>query len=76
MYMKDWIERLENFLKMTGKEVLQNAGTISHEQALKKAEEEYEKFKEQNKDMLTKAEEHFLKQIESAGKQIENKKTE
>ena len=71
MYMKDWIERLDAFLKMTGNEVLQNAGTISHEQALNKAKEEYEKYKELNKNKLTNVEEHFLKQIESTSKNIE-----
>lgn len=70
MYMKDWIERLDDFLKMTGNEVLENAGTISHEQALKKAKEEYEKFKELNKNTLSKAEEHFLKQIENTNKKL------
>lgn len=70
MYMKDWIERLDDFLKMTGKDVLQNAGTISHEQALKKATEEYDKFKELNKNALSKVEEHFLKQIENTNKKL------
>jgi hypothetical protein len=74
MYMKDWIERLDDFLKMTGNEVLQHAGTISHEQALKKANEEYKKFKEINQQILSKAEEDFLKQLETTGKQIEIKK--
>ena len=74
MYMKDWIERLDDFLKMTGNEVLQNAGTISHEQALKKAKVEYEKYKELNKNTLTKAEEDFIKQIDKTTKSIENKK--
>lgn len=74
MYMKDWIERLDDFLKMTGNEILQHAGTISHEQALKKANEEYKKFKEINQQILSKAEEDFLKQLETTGKQIEIKK--
>ena len=39
MYMKDWIERLDDFLKMTGNNILQHAGTISHEQAMIKATE-------------------------------------
>lgn len=34
MYMKDWISRLDDFLRMTGNDILQNAGSISHEQAL------------------------------------------
>ena len=70
MYMQDWIERLDDFLKMTGKDILQNAGTISHEQALKKATEEYEKSKEINKNTLSKVEEHFLKQIENTNKKL------
>lgn len=70
MYMKDWIERLDDFLKMTGNEVLQSAGIISHEQALKKATEEYDKFKELNKNTLSKVEEHFLKQIENTNKKL------
>jgi hypothetical protein len=76
MYMKDWMERLNDFLKMTGKEILQNAGTVSHEQALKKAKEEYEKYKALNQNTLSKAEEHFLEQIENTSKQIENKNYE
>ena len=44
MYMKDWVERLHDFLKMTGKEILHHGGTISHQQAIDKAKTEYEKF--------------------------------
>lgn len=73
MYMKDCVERLDDFLKMTGNEILQNAGMISHEQALKKAKLEYDKYKELNKNTLTKAEEHFIKQIDKTSKGIENK---
>ena len=40
MYMKDWIEQLDTFLKMKRKEILNHAGTISHEQALQKAHAE------------------------------------
>lgn len=76
MYMKDWIERLDDFLKMTGNDVLANAGTVSHEQALKKAGAEYDKFKELNKNTLSKAEEHFLKQIEITSKLIESRDRE
>ena len=68
MYMKDWVERLDDFLKMTGNDILQNAGTISHKQALKKASEEYEKFKEKAKDELSQVEKHFVQQIEQTEK--------
>jgi hypothetical protein len=49
MYMKDWIERLDTILKLNGRELLSHAGKISHEMAMNKAEEEYEKFKAQKK---------------------------
>lgn len=68
MFMRDWIERLDDFLKMTGNEILQNAGTISHEQALKKANTEYEKYKELTKNELSNVEKHFIMQIEATTK--------
>ena len=45
MTMKNWIDETDNLLKFRKKEILQNTGTISHEQALEKANKEYEKFK-------------------------------
>ena len=70
MYMKDWVERLDDFLRMTGNEILQNAGTISHKQAIKKANEEYQKYKEKTKNELTIVEKHFIEQIENTAKKI------
>lgn len=75
MYMRDWLERLDDFLRMTGNDILQHAGTISHQQALKKANAEYEKYKEQTKNELTEAEKHFVKQIESTAKKLNPKKS-
>ena len=74
MYMKDWIERLDDFVRMTGNNILQNAGTVSHQQALKKANVEYEKYKEQTKNELSEAEKHFVKQIETTAKKLNPKK--
>ncbi len=74
MYMKGWIERLDGFLKMTGRDILQNAGTISHQQALTKATTEYEKFKEQAKNQLSEAEKHFIKQLEITAEKLNKKK--
>lgn len=70
MYMKDWIERLDDFVIMTGNSILQNAGTISHTQALKKANLEYEKHKEKMKNELSEGEKHFVKQIEKTVKKL------
>src|SRR5699024_7595301 len=56
MYMKDWIGRLDDFLKMTGNEILQHAGSISHKQAIEKANKTYKAYKEQIKNELYKVE--------------------
>ncbi len=45
MYMKDWIEKLHGFLSLNDREILTNAGKISHELALGFAEKEYEKYR-------------------------------
>ncbi|MCC6760184.1 MAG: virulence RhuM family protein [Chitinophagaceae bacterium] len=74
MYMKDWIARLDDFLRMTGNDILQHAGTISHTQALKKANAEYEKYKEQTKNELSEAEKHFVAQIEKTAGKLNPKK--
>ena len=76
MYMKDWIERLDDFLKMTGNEILQNAGEISHNQAIEKAQIEYEKYKEIIVNEISTVEQHFIEQIENSSKKIEPKKRE
>ena len=44
MYMRDWIAKLDDFLRLSGRDILKHAGKISHEQAARKAESEFEKF--------------------------------
>ena len=43
MYMKNWIHKLDNFLVLNEKEILQNAGNVSHLEMEKKVREELEK---------------------------------
>lgn len=74
MYMKDWIGKLDNFIRMSGSELLDNAGKISHEKAKIKAELEYERYKERSKDQLTKVERDFIKHIKNTQKKLEKKK--
>jgi hypothetical protein len=74
MYMNDWIERLDEFVRMTGNNILLNAGTVSHQQALEKATSEYEKYNEQSKNELSIAEKHFIATIESEAKKLAAKK--
>jgi len=73
MYMNDWSNRLDDFLKMTGNKILPGAGKVSHQKALDKAHAEYIKYKEQNKDELSSVEKDFLKQIESQTKNLKKK---
>lgn len=44
MYMRDWIAKLDDFLRLSGRDILKHAGKISHEQAVQKAELEFEKY--------------------------------
>ncbi|MGB7207081.1 MAG: virulence RhuM family protein [Pyrinomonadaceae bacterium] len=74
MYMNDWIERLDDFLEMTGSNALDHAGTISHQQAVEKATREYEKYKELHKNDLSEAELDFVKQIELTTIKLKPKK--
>ncbi len=45
MNMKDWVKKLDAFLKFNEKEILQDSGKISHEVAVALAENEYEKYR-------------------------------
>lgn len=74
MYMKDWIQKLDDFLKLSGKELLTHAGTISAEIAKQKADTEFDKFKERSKTTLSPVEIHFLEAFEKEQKRINRKK--
>lgn len=74
MTMREWVNKLDDFLQMSDSEVLQNAGTISHEMALAKAGEEYSKFKKQNIDELSQVEKDFIESAKKVQKMLESKK--
>jgi len=74
MYMEDWMQKLDDFLKISGSKLLKNAGKISHEQAKIKAELEFEKYREKTKDELSKVEKDFLESIKAAQKKLEEKR--
>ena len=65
MYMKDWVEKLDAFLKFNDEAILNNLGKVSHEVALTLAETEYEKYREiQDK--------NFISDFDKAIKRIES----
>ncbi len=70
MYMRDWIARLDDFLKMTGREILSHAGTISHEEALANAQAQYEKYRQMHLNDPSPVERHFIEAVEEV-KQLE-----
>ncbi|HIT92433.1 MAG TPA: virulence RhuM family protein [Candidatus Stercorousia faecigallinarum] len=73
MTMKDWIAKLDDFIKMTGSELLENPGKISKLEAENKALAEYAKYKETIKDELSEVEKHFLESVKQTQKQLEQK---
>lgn len=70
MYMRDWLEQLDNFLTMTNKDILQHAGTISHTQAIEKAHNEYALYKEKMKNRISQVEKDFIEQLENSSKRL------
>ena len=63
MYMKDWLETIDDYLKMTRRDILRTKGSVTHKQALEKAHEEYEKYKKSEESRLSSVEQHFFESI-------------
>lgn len=70
MYMKDWINILDDFLRISRKDILTHAGKISAKLAKEKADHEYDKFKERTKNDLSPVEIHFLENFEREQKRL------
>ena len=68
MTMKDWINELDSFLKMTHNDILKTNDFVSHKMALKKAHEEYDKYM---KNHLTQAEKDYLRLMNLDLKEID-----
>ena len=63
MYMKDWLETIDDYLRMTRRDILTTKGKVTHQQALEKAHSEYEKYKRNQEYILSPVECHFLESI-------------
>lgn len=74
MYMSDWINKLDEFMKISEREILTHAGKVSHEIALLRANEEFEKFTERTRNELSPVEKHFIESIDYTVKQLKDKK--
>jgi len=67
IYMKDYVRQLDAILASTGEKALQNAGSISHEQAIEKALAEYRKYQVKT---LSPVEQAYLETIKNVEKKI------
>ena len=65
MYMNDWIAKLDDFLRISEHEILTHSGRLSHEDALRKANQEYEKYREKVKNEPSKVEKDFFEILEA-----------
>lgn len=63
MYMKDWLETIDDYLKMTRRDILTTKGRVTHKQAIDKAHEEYEKYRKKQDELLSPVERHFIESI-------------
>ena len=70
MTMKDWAEHLDRILTMTGEQLLQGNGSISHKQAVNKATDEYKKYKART---ISDVEEDYLNSIKMLEKKADKK---
>ena len=71
MYMKDYIQHLDAILSSTGEQLLNGCGTVSHGQAMEKAEKEYRKFDVRT---LSPVEQAYLDNIKILNKKVKGKK--
>ena len=67
MQMQDWVAELDKFTGIYGKGILKDAGKISHDKAIEKAEKEYRKYQGET---LSPVEESYLDTIKTAQKQV------
>ena len=63
MYMKDWLETIDEYLKMTRRDILTTKGCVTHKQAIDKAHTEYEKYRKKQDELLSPVERHFIESI-------------
>ena len=69
MTMKNWIDATDDLLKFRRKRILNNGGSISHKEAIKKAESEYEKFRvKQDREYISSMDEMYKRYLEESNK--------
>ena len=65
-HMADWIAKLDDFLKLSDRDILTHAGRISQDQASEHARIEFEKFRAQRAELISPVEQDFAAAVEAA----------
>jgi hypothetical protein len=73
MYMADYVRQLDTVLSSTGEDLLSGAGSVSHQQAMTKAEAEYRKFEVRNLSPVEKAYLDTIKRLDKKTKEERGK---
>jgi hypothetical protein len=73
MYMANWIAKLDDFLRLSERQILKHAGKVAHEAAVARAELEYDRFAVSRAALQSSAEKHFEEAV-SVVKQLERKR--
>ncbi len=73
MYMSDWIAKLDDFMRISERDILTHAGTVSHDEALGKARKEYETYRKRMLEGPSAVERHFVEVVNEV-KQLEKSK--
>lgn len=73
MYMKDWLRTIDDYLRMTRRDILETKGRVSHLQAIEKAHQEYDKFQKKQDQLLSPVEQHFLESLDKLDALAEGK---
>lgn len=77
MYMKDWIAKLDDFLKLSGRQLLTHAGKISHDEAVTKALAEFHKYRQSHLNDASPVERHFIeavKEVKAIEKEVKKQR--
>jgi len=70
VYMADYVKQLDRLLTADGRKLLEGAGTVSHKQAVNKAEAEFRKYEVEN---LSPVENEYLENVKALQKQVKKK---
>jgi hypothetical protein len=74
VFLKDWQKRIDDFLRFNDREVLPDAGSLSREDADRKADEEYERYAERRRSLAEAEGEQAIRELEQTAKKLSKKK--